>query len=231
MKYDPTGFFAINFLSHLNTDFSYAKICQWTQEQYKQYSLLLSEFERCNGKNSNVSMADKGKSLEILVTFLLNNCGNIFKVYQNIHSCTNEIDNLMQLTPAGRYLSSNGLLPQYYCNFISECKNYHGRVGVTYVGKFCSLMMATACKLGVLFSYHGVTGNKWEAGSGLIKKFYLHKENIDERYCLIDFEINDFHAILKGENFLQIVENKISALQFDTEYKSMLTPHPAESNL
>lgn len=155
----------------------------------------------------------------------------MLNVDRNIRTCTNEIDNLMKLTAAGKALQSNGILSAYYTNFIGECKNYNKKVGVTYVGKFCSLMLTTGCTLGILFSYHGITGHSWSDGNGLIRKFYLHKELPSARYCLIDFNIKDFHAILHGANFLQIIDDKISSLKFDTDYSSELSRHPAESNL
>ena len=92
-------------------------------------------------------------------------------------------------------------------------------------------LLTTGCTLGILFSYHGITGHSWRDGNGLIRKFYLHKELPSARYCLIDFNIKDFHAILHGANFLQIIDDKISSLKFDTDYSSELSRHPAESNL
>ena len=107
----------------------------------------------------------------------------------------------MKLTPAGRLLQAAGILSPYYANFIGECKNHGKTIGVTYIGKFCSLMLTTRSNLGILFSYHGVTGHGWNDGSGLIRKFYLHKENLLDRYCIIDFNIWDFRSILQGKNF------------------------------
>ena len=62
----------------------------------------------------------------------------------------------------------------------------------------------------------------------LQKKFYLHKEKDEDRYCIIDFSRDDFIAVDNGENFLQIVENKLMALRFDTDYARYLSKHPAE---
>ena len=36
---------------------------------------------------------------------------------------------------------------------------------------------------------------------------------------------------IHGANFLQIIDDKISSLKFDTDYSSELSRHPAESNL
>ena len=79
-----------------------------------------------------------------------------------------------------------------------------------------------------MFSYHGVSGLGWNYGAGLIKKFYLHKEKLDERFCIIDFSYKDFLSIYNGNNLLDIVEAKICSLQFDTDYSHYLSKHPAE---
>lgn len=89
-------------------------------------------------------------------------------------------------------------------------------------------MLTNNVKLGILFSFHGVSGTGWSNGSGLIKKFYLHKEKLEERYCVIDFSIKDFRAILTGKNLLQIIDEQLKSLQYDTDYSRFITKHPAE---
>ena len=86
-------------------------------------------------------------------------------------------------------------------------------------------MSTTQNKICILFSYHGITGNNWTSSSGLIRKFYLSKEKLEERYCIIDFNIKDFESIRDGNNFLQIVHDKIMSLQNDTDYAKLLKPH------
>lgn len=122
----------------------------------------------------------------------------------------------------GKTLVCNNIIDDRYECFLGECKNYDKKVSVTYVGKFCSLMLTNQIKLGIMFSYHGISGKNWNAGQGLIKKFYLHKENLKERYCIIDFNKEDFKSILNGDNFLNIVEKKMECLQFDTDYTRYL---------
>ena len=228
---DFTGFSTLEYLERANSEFSNEKLCEWTQSQVNEYKVLLAAFEQSNGCQSTATKGEKGHALEEIATFLLNNCGHLFAVDRNVHTCTNEIDNLMKLTPSGRVLKQRGILPPYYANFIGECKNHGKTIGVTYIGKFCSLMLTTRSNLGILFSYHGVTGHGWNDGSGLIRKFYLHKENLSERYCIVDFNILDFRSILQGKNFLQIIDDKISSLKFDTDYSQSLSAHPAESRL
>ena len=114
--------------------------------------------------------------------------------------------------------------------FIGECKNHASKIGVTHIGKFCSLLMSNQVQLGIMFSYYGITGCKWNAASGLVKKFYLYKEKKKDRYCIIDFNINDFKRISTGDNFFQIVEEKLNSLQFDTDFTkhTKIKKHPAE---
>ena len=58
--------------------------------------------------------------------------------------------------------------------------------------------------------------------------FYLHKEKLEERYCIIDFSYKEFESILKEENLLEIIDEQIKSLQFDTDYSCHLSKHPAE---
>ena len=51
---------------------------------------------------------------------------------------------------------------------------------------------------------------------------------IEDRYCIIDFSINEFEAILNGKNLLQIIEEQLKSLQYDTDYSHYLAKHPAE---
>ena len=109
-----------------------------------------------------------------------------------------------------------GLIPDRYASFLGECKNYQSSVGVTYVGKFCSLLQTTSIKTGILFSFHGISGREWSDGTGLVKKIYLQKEEESKRTVIIDFSTEDFRAILDGKNFFEIVDSKLVALRLDT---------------
>ena len=225
-KLDDDFINALDVLKSVNKDYSYDEICKITPEILEEYNNLLIEFKKAN--SSKVSNTVKGKALENIVSYLLKISGNIFTVDRNLHTCTNEIDQMVKLQPLGKLLFSNGLINPKLDLFISECKNHNKVIDVTYVGKFCSLLLTNQIKLGLLFSYHGVSGSNWRYGSGLIKKFYLHKESIKNRYCIIDFSIKDFESISEGSNLLQIIDEKLYSLQFDTDYSKHISAHPAE---
>lgn len=225
---------ALNVLTAVSEDYRFQQICKLSRLQKIKYKQLLDDFERLNKVSATDSHAPanlhnlKGTALEKLVKYLFQISGGLFEVDCNLRTSTNEIDDLITLTPKGKLLLGHHLINKRLEIFLGECKNYHKPVTVTYIGKFCNLLLTNGVKLGILFSYHGISGQGWCNGAGLIKKFYLHKENIDERYCIINFSINDFRAILSGKNLLQIIEEGLRSLQFDTDYTRYLSKHPAE---
>ena len=217
-------------LNNCNIDYANGKICEFTQEQKDHYELLLNDLEREQASKTS-STKDKGAALENLVNYLLQCSGDLFEVYNDVRTNTNEIDQIIKLKVKGRMLRSLGVLDERYDEFICECKNYKNRVGVTYVGKFCSLMNSCNIKFGVLFSYRGVTGSGWKDSSGLIKKIYM-KSNVNENpTTIIYFNIEDFKSIRDGNNFLDIIETKIMKLKYDTNFETLIQPHPAENLL
>ena len=212
----------------IGTELSFKKICEYSDLEKQEYNRLLDDFKKKN--SSKCSMKEKGDSLENIASFVLKS-GNIFEVYKNVRTSTNELDQLVKTTVNGSILCSNGILDSRLSIFIGECKNYSKGVSVTYVGKVCSLLQTMNIKICILFSYKGITGSGWKDASGLVKKFYMSKENQNEKYCIIDFNISDFESIKSGNNFLKIIEDKIMALKIDTDYTTFLSGHEAEKLL
>lgn len=218
----------ITAFKNLGDKLSFKNICKYNEKEKQEYEELLNDFKTKN--SSNFSEKEKGESLEKIASFVLKS-GNVFKVYRNVRTSTNELDQLLKTTNNGSVLCNNGILDERLGTFIGECKNYNKSVSVTYVGKICSLLQTTDKKICILFSYKGISGKGWNSASGLVKKFYMSKENPKEKYCIIDFNINDFESIKSGSNFLQIIEDKILALQNDTDYTTLLTKHEASDKL
>lgn len=206
-------------------ELKFEKICELSPEKKKEYNELLDEFIKTNSSTSTTK--EKGDALEKIASFVLNS-GNIFEVYNNIRTSTNEVDQLVRTNVKGKLLNSKGIIDSRLNGFIGECKNYDSKVSVTHVGKVCSLLSTTENKICILFSYYGVTGRGWTNSSGLIRKFYLSKEQKGDRYCIIDFNIKDFESIREGNNFLQIIHDKILSLQNDTDYTKFLKSHSSE---
>jgi hypothetical protein len=227
----------LELLNNANIDLSYDVICKMSEDQRALYHEKLEVFLKYNSlKSTDVSVATnlnrlKGKSLEDLAAYLLKISGDLFVVDQNLRTSTNEIDQVFKPTQKAKVLIASGIINKHYELFLGECKNYNKSVDVTFVGKFCSLLLTTQIKFGIMFSYHGISGKGWNNGSGLVRKFYLHKEREEDRYCIIDFSKEDFIAIDEGKNFLQIIDDKLLALRIDTDYKKDLSKHPAEETI
>ncbi len=217
----------LDLLKQVEERFSNASICRFTEEQKNRYSELFNELVSANS-NSSTSDAIKGKALEEIVAFVLTNTGGLFEVYRNVKTNTNEIDHFINLTPQGKLLAENGLINPLYKHMICECKNYQNNISVTYIGKFYSLLKSCHSRFGILFSFKGVSGSGWNYGSGLIKKIYMSDISSNNNYIIIDFNFGDFKTIYDGGNFLEIIDNKLTSLRLDTDFKKYISNHPAE---
>ena len=205
------------------------KICALSNDQIIEYKNKLDYFKLVNG--GEYSNEVKGTALEDLVSYLLMISGNIFTVVRNVKTHTNEIDQIVELNAKGKVLYSYGLLPKRFNHFLGECKNHRRKIDVSYIGKFYSLLLSTAENTGILFSYYGITGRNWSDGNGLIRKIYLQKEDDEKRTAIIDFALNDFQRIADGENFIDIIDNKLKSLKYDTSVDQFISAHPAEGQL
>lgn len=170
----------------------------------------------------------KGDILEGLACCLMYSGSNLFSVYRNCHTSTNEIDLLLRITEKGRYV-----LPKQYGflgdnDILCECKNYSNKLGVTYIGKFYSLLKLSGCKIGILFTVSGLTGrNKWLDGLGLVKKIAL-KDNL----FILDFTKEDYEKINKGERlFWDLLEEKYMNLLHDIDISQFAAHHESEAHL
>ncbi|MGE7763828.1 acetylglutamate semialdehyde dehydrogenase [Peribacillus sp. NPDC096540] len=215
------------YLQFINEkDKVFKEITRFKQSEKEYYSDLLEHLKDVNKKRTKFSNAEKGKALEDLVSFILEK-SSVFEIKENIHTSSNEVDQLVMLNSTGREFQNAGYLDIRGEHLLSECKNYGGKVGVTWVGKFYSLVSVLSCRLGILFSYKGLSGSGWNNAVGLTKKLFFTREKIEDRIFIIEFNIDDYEAIANGESFLGILEAKINALKTDTKFSHYLTEHPA----
>lgn len=171
----------------------------------------------------------KGDILEDLASCLMYSGPNLLSVYRNCRTSTNEIDLLLRMTPKG-----NSILPKQYGflntqdSFLCECKNYTKKLGVTYIGKFYSLLKLSGCKIGILFTVKGLSGrSKWLDGVGLVKKIAL-KDNI----YILTFSTSDYMMIKTGQKiFWDLLEEKYLSLLHDIDISQFVEHHESESHL
>ena len=104
---------ALNVLTAAGASRCPQEICKLNDAQKFEYKRLLDEFVRLNkisvgSPNAPKNLRNlKGAALEDLVKYLFQISGGIFKVNRNLRTSTNEIDDLITLTPTGRKLLYN----------------------------------------------------------------------------------------------------------------------------
>lgn len=173
-------------------------------------------------KNQNIN---KGKILERIADELFIST-KMYNNKVNIRDSSNEIDVLVDLNNLGQIESE--ILPDIMKSnkqIIIECKNYNKKIGVTWIGKFHSLLRNRNKKFGIIFSYYSLAGKgNWDSARGLIKKIYL-KDNI----AIINICKDDIKEIVeKKKCIVNIIEQKYNELVYQTDIEEYISKHPAE---
>lgn len=149
-----------------------------------------------------------------------------FELFENITNDTNEYDIIIKTSDLARKYAYNALPKIIFQPIICECKNYQSTIDVTWVGKFYSLLSISNIKVGIIFSYEGVTGqaeNDWSDAWGLIRKIYLKDE-----IAIISISKKELGRIVAGENFCDILEEKFIELQTMTSIEKEKRYHASE---
>lgn len=206
-------------------------ICSIPEENLAEYKKLLSELESSTTSKDNKV---KGQALEKITLFLVKNI-RLFKYSEsNVFTSTNEIDVLCRFSPEySCRLFPNGIFESGYSKYLlCECKNYPKKIGVTWVGKFASLVDTTPnCNVGVLFSLKGLAGRgKWDSSKGLVKKMFYKYSNDSQRLYLLDFDLKDFKRLASNRNFIEVLQKKAESLELDCKIED-ITEHPAQDNI
>jgi len=223
----PNEFLKSDIIAELNKEKQQFEILTaLSTEERAEYSLLLEKLMGQHEAASVSTTAEKGKTLEKLVSFLFEST-HLYEAKTNLRTSSNEIDTLMSLNENGRRHVYNGLHAIKNDLILAESKNYHGKISVTWVGKVQSLMQYTDCRLAIIFSYHGLSGKDWKDAVGLTKKIYLGSPK-DDKYIILDFNLKDFQKVNEGIPFLSLIYDKIISLRTDTNFESAIAPHPAE---
>lgn len=201
-----------------------SSLLQMKDDDLAEYNRLYSEIDK-----GGLSKGEKGKKLEELSTLLFEkSVANLLQVYKNCRTSTNEIDLLIKWTDQANLAGINQAFPFLGDSFLCECKNYDRAVNVTFVGKFCSLMLVTNTDFGVMVSWDGVTGRgKWNDSLGLIKKFALSAK----KYIIV-LEKTDLQQICdRKRNLFSLMHDKYIALKADIDYEKYIAAHGAEKNM
>ena len=168
------------------------------------------------------SVHTKGALLEKLSRILF--CNSFFEIRCNCTTSTNEIDILITWSEDARVTTINKSFPCFGDYFLCECKNYASKVGVTYIGKFASLLESVRSSLGIMISWEGITGTNWQDGVGLVKKLALC-----DCCNIIVIDKDDLARIHRREvNIFKLITDKFIALQNDIDFRQYIQKHEAE---
>lgn len=231
IEIDGKGISSADYLKYIinNPIKTFNELTEWKPSDFDEYKVLLEKLKELNGAK-DVKTTDKGVALEELVKFIIKKTF-FYKVHGNVKTGTNEIDQVVALTKEGKqalfqFNISRELIPIYDDLFLCECKNYQSSLGVTWVGKFYGLLNSCDCNFGIIFTVNGLTGNEetWSNSFGLIRVFNLiqkHKFGND-KFNIIEFNLEDYEKIASGKNFFDLVEAKIKAMKLATTYEQLL---------
>lgn len=214
----------------------YHQLIAWSPKQKAEFSALLTDLD---AKGSTTR--ETGDKLERIVDFIIKN-SFFFEIHTNIHTKTNEIDEVIVLSDQGQIALHRLNLPRKILPieddiFLGECKNYFTTLGVTYVGKFYSLLNATGSSFGIIFTRLGLTGDSkgFEDGYGLTKVLRMIEQakNPNKDFNIIVFTYSDYQKLLDGTSFFEIVKAKKLELQLAADYNQFIKDnrHEAEDEL
>ncbi|MEX6496472.1 restriction endonuclease [Lactococcus sp. AK05] len=193
----------------------------YTKEQSNDINSLIAKIRQGNFEN----MKQAGDALEDLTNIIFNLHG-LYNTKRNLKTNTNEIDLFLRLTDVGFLMKEN---TDYYLeeDFLVECKNYTKPVGVTYIGKFASLMRVSQLDQGIFISKNGLTGGseRKRDSKGLIKKIALK-----DGAFILDFSLSDFEN-LEGKSLQEILFAKRESLRLDVDFEDLIEHHELEPEI
>ena len=108
---------------------------------------------------------------------------------------------------------------------LGECKNYDAPIGVTYVGKFYSLMVSTGVIFGIIFTQKGLSGseNEYHDSYGLTKVLRIIEKYQNNRdLTILTFTMEDYEKMEKGVSFYELIKAKKLALQLSSKYDNFI---------
>lgn len=214
----------------------YRNLVSWSSLDYKHLEHLLNVLNTVN-ENENSKSTEKGKALEDVVTYVIDK-SFFFRVYKNIKTSTNEIDQVVSISENGlqalhEYNISRDLIPISTNTFLCECKNYSKNLGVTWIGKFYGLISTCGCNFGIVFTVNGVTGNEggWIDSYGLMKAFSLIEQYQNKRdFYIIEINKRDLEYMIEQKlTFFDIVKSKMQALKIGATYQQFLEENKHEN--
>lgn len=176
--------------------------------EYQFYKVNLDDLaRRSEAVRKAKTNQEKKKSFEELAEFLLSSITALKLREKNLITSTSEIDLVFE----NGYLSSKTIFDDFGRFILVECKNWSKPVGVGEVRNFFTVMDHTRAKLGIYFSKNGITGREDSFDAlGVIKNEYSKNGRF-----LIIISQEDIQRLLLGDDFYQMIDQKVFKRRFD----------------
>lgn len=116
---------------------------------------------------------------------------------------------------------------------MGECKNYNSTLGVTYVGKFYSLLMSTDISFGIIFTQKGLTGqeDEFRDAYGLVKVLRIIEKYRNKRdLVILTFTLEDYEKIAEGQSFFELIKAKKLELRLASDFERFLNDYQPDSS-
>ena len=216
----------------------YKAFIEWDDSDKIEFKQLLDDMNKPFDASAETTK-EKGDRLEKLVDFIISKT-YFFEVFRNVHTETNEIDEVIRLSDQGKQAIhsldlNRDLIPIKSDLFLGECKNYKSALGVTYVGKFYSLLTVSGISFGILFTTKGLTGNSegYEDAYGLTKILRIMETARGKDFYILTFTMEDYQEMLEGTTFFDLVQAKKMEMQLASKYSRFLSKnkHAAEEQI
>ncbi len=214
----------------------FRNLTMWSDKTKKEFSDLLEDLNRMPESVTETTRSI-GDKLENIVKFIIDK-SFFFKVHKNIHTASNEIDEIIVLSDEGKqalhkFDLSRELLQIDSNIVLGECKNYSDPLNVTYVGKFYSLLISTGVNFGIIFTKMGLTGkpNEFHDAYGLIKVLRIIEKYQNQRDLrILWFDRNDYKLMAEGVSFYKLIETKKISLDLSTRYEELLKQYSHDNS-
>jgi hypothetical protein len=110
--------------------------------------------------------------------------------------------------PEGLGLDFRSELGRY---FLCECKDWQAKADFTTIAKFCRVLDGAKCSFGILFSKHGITGNRGttDAAREQVKVFQ------QRGMVVVIVSEADIQAVAEGANFITMLRKKYEQVRLD----------------
>jgi len=153
---------------------------------------------------------EKGKTLERLSQFLIDNAPSLSCKYTNLITRSSEIDIVIEYDSAKGSILLFEDVGRYS---LVECKNWSKPVGASTVRDFLGKLEKTKTKMGIIFAKRGITG----AESGLDALEEIRAKFSRDGVFVVVFSFEDLRGINDSKSFLEALDVKADNLRFATQ--------------